>query len=323
MAGVVVPEERRELVDVRVRVGVVVVVAEEAAQVVRRLRLRRERASRLLEREVEHGLDVVVGRVVRGQRARPVGHLAEHEEVLHALVLCVLQDLGRERLPELVVDVLHGVDAEAVDLHVLDPLLVDPDHPVDHFLALGEEVVEPEEVAVLRVLADERRVAAVVVHRRVVQPRRRLGHVRRLDGRVGEALRPAERREGSSGVVAVVERRARGRLERIDVLRDVRVVVLLVLDDVRGVVGDDVEEDLHVLRVRLVDQRLQLRVGPEVRVDLREVRDPVAVVAGRGEAVVVLHRPVLEARGEPDRGRPEALDVVDLLPQAGRSPPWK
>ena len=55
-----------------------------------------------------------------------------------------------ELLPELRVDVLHGVDAEAVDAEVLDPGLVDVDHPVDDLGPLGEQVVEAEEVAVLR-----------------------------------------------------------------------------------------------------------------------------------------------------------------------------
>ena len=45
-------------------------------------------------------------------------------------------------------------------------------------------------------------------------------------------------------------------------------------------VGDDVEEDLHAAVVGEVDEGLQLGVGAQVRVDLREVGDPVAVVAG-------------------------------------------
>jgi hypothetical protein len=37
------------------------------------------------------------------------------------------------------------------------------------------------------------------------------------------------------------------------------------------VVGDDVEVDLHAAAVRSVHQRAQVGVGPQVRVDLREV----------------------------------------------------
>ena len=84
------------------------------------------------------------------------------------------EHLRREVLPELVVDVLHRVDAEAVDLEVGDPILVDLHHPVDDALVLGEQVVEADEVAVAGSSADERRVAAVVVERDVVEP---LGHL--------------------------------------------------------------------------------------------------------------------------------------------------
>jgi hypothetical protein len=52
-----------------------------------------------------------------------------------------------------------------------------------------------------------------------------------------------------------------------------------------------------------------------VRVDLREVGDPVAVVAGG--VVLRLHRLVLEAGREPDRRGAEVLDVVEPLPEAG------
>jgi hypothetical protein len=79
------------------------------------------------------------------------------------------------------------------------------------------------------------------------------------------------------------------------------------------VVGDDVEVDLHPLGMRAVDQGTQIGVAAEVRVDLGEVGDPVAVVARR-RAVFQLDRLVLEARREPDRRGAEALDVVDLRP---------
>ena len=63
----------------------------------------------------------------------------------------------------------------------------------------------------------------------------------------------------------------------------------------------------------LVDQGLHLGVGAQVRVDLGEVGDPVAVVAGAGVGAAALHRAVLERRRQPDRGRPETLDVVELV----------
>jgi hypothetical protein len=83
------------------------------------------------------------------------------------------------------------------------------------------------------------------------------------------------------------------------------------------VVRDDVEEDVDAERVRLVDERRQLLVRAEVRVDLREVRDPVAVVAGRRVLPLALDGTVDEGRGQPDGRRAEAGDVVELLAQAG------
>ena len=317
-AHVVVAQERRQLVGVGVGVRVPVVVGEERLQLVGGARAGRELLGGRLEREVEHGLRLVRGREARRVRARGVEDLAEHEELALALPVGVAEDVGQELLPELVVDVLHRVDPEAVDREVLDPRLIDVGHPGHDARMLGEQVVEPEEVAVERVLAGERRVAAVVVERRVVEPLRHLARQARGHER-GERERAlgAERGEAPGArVVGVVERRAGRGAERLAVLGDVRRArALAVVDDVRGVVGDDVEEDLHPARVRGIDQLAQLGVGAEVRVDLREVRDPVAVVAGR--LVLGLVGAVLEARREPDRGRAEALDVVDPLQQAG------
>ena len=53
-----------------------------------------------------------------------------------------------------------------------------------------------------------------------------------------------------------------------------------------------------------------------MRIDLREVGDPIAVIAGGFVARRALHRLVLEDRPEPDRGRAEILDIVEPLGQA-------
>jgi len=100
-------------------------------------------------------------------------------------------------------------------------------------------------------------------------------------------------------------------------LVDVGELVLLVGDDVGGVVGDDVEEDLDAARVRIGDQRFELGVRAEVRVDLGEVGDPVAVISRTGVGSLALYGTVLEARRQPDRARAEALDVVELRAQSG------
>ncbi len=323
-AHVVVAQEGRQGVGVGVLVGVPVVVAEELREPLVAEALRREPAGRVLEREVEDRLHLVVGRVVRGEGLRGgaaavEGHLAEHEEVGVAVPLGDGLQPRAEGLPELVVDVLHGVDPEAVDVEVLDPGLVDVGHPGDHLGSLGEEVVEAEEVAVLAVLAGEGGVAAVVVHRRVVEPGRDL-HIllgRVQHRRVGERGRRVERGEGGrAGEVAVVEGRAVGLLVGRGVLGDVRrACALLVADHVGGVVGDDVEEDLDAPVVGVLDESREVGVGAQVRVDLGEVGDPVAVVAG-GRAVLELDRLVGEDRGQPDRVGAETLDVVELRAQA-------
>ena len=199
--------------------------------------------------------------------------------------------------------------------------LVDVGHPVDDLGLLGEEVVEAHEVAVRRGLAGEGGVAPVVVVRRVVEPGRLLHRavgVGAEDRRVGEGGLGVELGEGvPARVVGVVELRSRGVPVGRGLLADVGVALLLVVDDVRGVVGDDVEEDLDPAGVRLVDERLELGVGAEVRVDPGEVGDPVAVVPGRGVLARALDRAVPEGRGQPDRAGAEALDVVELLGQAG------
>ena len=203
---VVVAEEGRQLVHVGVGVGVPVVVGEERGQRVGRPACGRELPGRGLEGEVQHGLHAVGGGEVRGVALGGVEDLAEHEELALAVLLGELQDPWPELLPELVVDVLHRVDAETVDPEVGDPLLVDVGHPVDDPGVLGEQVVEPEEVAVLRVLAGEGGVTAVVVERDVVEPgrhlevllggveHRRVGKPRRAPGRSSHPRSPGRRR---------------------------------------------------------------------------------------------------------------------------------
>ena len=273
-----------------------------------------------LEREVEHGIHVGVAHVGRELHRVGVVDLAEHEEVGLAGCVRVVEHLGRPLLPELEVHVLGGVDAEAVDAEV-DPVLVHVDEAVDDGRVLGHEVVEADEVAERDRLPLPRRVAAVVVERRVVEPRRDL-EVRvlgRHDRGVREARRRVEGRErlAAVGVVARVERGARGIRVGARGLVDVGVLALGVVDDVGRVVRDDVEVDLDALGVRLGDEGLELGVRAEVRVDLGEVGDPVAVVAGGRVRALALHRAVLEARGQPDGRGAEAVDVVELRAEAG------
>ena len=250
-----------------------------------------------------------------GLGARGVIDLAEHEEVLLALVVGEAQHVRAKALPELVVHVPHGVDAEAVNVEVLDPALVDVRHALDHSRVLREEVVEAGEVAEEGVFPGIGGVSAVVVHRHVVEPGRVLGcllalceHRRVGEGGVGaqggESVGPRDV-AGAEGVAFAV---LVGRGVRADVGHPVAAVVA---DDVRGVVGDDVEVDLEAAVVGCADGVLHRLVAAEVRVDVLEVRDPVAVVAGG--LVLCLHGLVGERGSDPDGVNAKALDVVELV----------
>ncbi len=317
-AHVVVAREGRQLVGVGVRVGVVVVLCVEGAQVGRGAALG-EVDRPALEAEVDDGLELALGGEGRQILGVAVVDLAEHEEVV-VLGARGLEDARAELLPELQVDVLDRVDPEAVDPHV-GPGGVDVDHPVDDLGALGEQVVQADEVPVGAGLPGEGGVTPVVVHRRVVEPVRHLDRLVRLgaeDRGVGEGNLGVQERERLADVVAVVEGVARCVAVGLGLLVDVAVLTLLVVDDVGGVVGDDVEVDLHPPRVRLVDELAHLLVRAQVRVDLGEVGDPVAVVPGARVLLAALDGAVLEAGRQPDRGRPQALDVVEPVHDPGQ-----
>ena len=100
----------------------------------------------------------------------------------------------------------------------------------------------------------------------------------------------------------------------------------LELDDVGGMVDDHVEVDLQPQPVRAGDEVGEVLVRAQMRVDVEEVLDPVAVI-GRA---VALDRLLAERRRHPQRGEPEVFDprqavlrVRAVAGQALESPPWK
>ena len=82
------------------------------------------------------------------------------------------------------------------------------------------------------------------------------------------------------------------------------------VDDVGGVIDDDVEIHLHPQAVRTVDENREAWRRPEMRVDLREVDAPVPVVGGAVSLDVLLR----DDRRDPDRREPEILQPGEPRP---------
>ena len=157
---------------------------------------------------------------------------------------------------------------------------------------------------------------------RVVQPVGRLGVLlaRRNERRIGP-VRPRQLAEVLALEAGVDRRPRRPALPRVGVVGDASigttaVRALAILDHIGRVVHDDVHIDLQAPRVGRVDQGLEVGLGPEVRIDIGEVGDPVAVMRRRLLSRRALHRLVREDRRQPDRRRAQAPDVVQ---PAGRA----
>ena len=232
---------------------------------------------------------------------------------------------GHEGAPEFRIDVLGGIDPESVNPEPVDPAAEDFDHPGNDPGMLGRQIVEPREVAIERALTHPVRIATVVIVDRVVEPGWLLDVLFALgdEGCVGEG------RVGQFGPVGCarnvipgktrIDRRAIDPTapgERKVSLAAIGVVAAFtVLDHIGGVVDDDVHIDLDPAGMRGIDKGLEFRLGSEMRVDRGEVGHPIAVVTGALVALRSLHRLVLEHRGKPDRGDPQALDVVEPASQ--------
>src|SRR5262249_32280232 len=101
---------------------------------------------RVVLREIKYRVELAAVRALLGeapeQRVIAVERLAEHEE----LVLPSRREPRPHRLgeipPKFVFDVLHGVDAETVEIHLLDPRRVRVDHLVTHGLYFRRDVLQ-------------------------------------------------------------------------------------------------------------------------------------------------------------------------------------
>ena len=72
--------------------------------------------------------------------------------------------------------------------------------------------------------------------------------------------------------------------------------------------------------MRRLDQLLEIGVGAEMRVDLREVGHPIAVIASAFVAWPALNGLVPENRRQPDGGRAQSLNIVEPGGQAFKVP---
>ena len=98
----------------------------------------------------------------------------------------------------------------------------------------------------------------------------------------------------------------------VDVLVGVPVAVDVVVEELRDVVGDDVEDHLEAVLVHLLDHLAQLGQIAEVRIDVREILLPIAVIGVEvGVGVEVAHH-----RRDPDRGDAERLQVIEVIDDA-------
>ena len=182
-----------------------------------------------------------------------VEDLAEDEEVADAGAARRRLDPRQPPPEERGVDVPGRVDPDPVDPVPLDPGRVDVREAAHDVLALREEVVEPEEVALLdarRVARREVDVAPVVVARRVVQPRGLLrGAVGGGDERHARHEPRGHARERLADVPRGPERLAAAVAVRHLLGPDVAAAAAGERDDVARVVDDDVEDHLQPERV--------------------------------------------------------------------------
>ena len=249
---------------------------------------------------------------------------AEDVEIRDAARCCPGAHGGDEGTPEGGVDMLRRVDAVAVDAEAVDPCAVDIDHPRDHRRILGEQIVEADEIALLRAFALEGRISAIVVIDRVVEPGWDLDAALGggdADG-VGVIGVGQPREIGRAAVIlageAGVDRSAgEAAAALVGIVGDAAVGAVVVprafgqLDDVGGVVGDDVHIDFHPPRMGGGDQRGEVGIGAEVRIDAGEVGHPIAVIARALAPRRALHRLVDENRRDPDGSGAEPLDIVE------------
>ena len=132
------------------------------------------------------------------------------------------------------------------------------------------------------------------------------GRVDRAEGDIGftEGVAPAGHRVGSA-----VPARVHGEVAVL-VLGGIAIRVELIAEYVAAVIEDDVQDDADAVRMSGIHQVDEILAGAEVRVDIEEILDAVAMVG------VGVRGHLLEHRADPDGRHTEALEVADLVLQS-------
>ena len=75
-------------------------------------------------------------------------------------------------------------------------------------------------------------------------------------------------------------------------------------------IGDDVHIDLHAKRVCRINKSAHIGLSAKMGINLREIGDPIAVIASGFFTRPTLHGFVLENWAKPDRRRAKPLDII-------------
>ena len=186
--------------------------------------------------------------------------------------------------------------------------------------------VHPRRANPVAISAAQRAPHPRVLGVQIVQAGHLVAHLLQRIGVVADVGRPVvdagAAMRGQAGVVQMEGRLSRcsHRRRRCIALkvrsRIGRVPAAAVAKVIAGVVEHDVLHQIHAAPVQAVGQALIVQQRAQVLVDAHEVLGPVAVVAGigpGGRAPLVGHR-----RRDPQRGGPQALDVVQPPGQAAQ-----
>ncbi len=254
----------------------------------------------------------------------PAGDFADQVEVLLAETLGEFVDDGREQPARPVVHVLDRVDAEAVEIGERDPEL--------KRAAQGDEGIRRAVVVDRpRALADVlQRFEVAFAELRLEIPvanfplaRERLGRLQvgRPDRGVGKVRRgDRTERQGRVARGVAITQDAVGRAVRLpagflahDVAAGVAHVapqlLRLVVEDIAGVVEDDVENDADAVVMRGLHDRHEIGPCAKAWIDVEKILDAIPVVG-------LLRGHLLEDGADPDGGNPEAFEVADFRLEA-------